>query len=95
MNEKRIISAVRNFCENEYWREYFTEAPSDACKRYVALDFYYSDFLGEIPNYEEFKAEREKLKEKFKKADWKHLLKYSGHNPLRTYYRKMMESAIE
>ena len=43
--------------------------------------FYYSDNVGNISDYEEYKAERDKLEEKFLKEDWQHLYKYEGNNP--------------
>lgn len=93
MNEKKVNSAVQKACENPYWKEKYENAPSEACKRYVALGFYYSDNFGEISDYEEYKAEREKLEAKFTKADWEHLYKYEGNNPRKSYYKKKMASA--
>lgn len=93
MNEKNIQNAVKEFCENPHWKEMYDSAPSEACKRYIALGFYYSDNLGEISNYEEYKSERDKLEETFTKADWEHLYKYEGNNPRKVYYKEKMESA--
>lgn len=93
MNEKKIQSALEKARKNEYWKGKYDEAPSDACKRYVALGFYYSDNMGEISDYDAYKAERDKLEESFTKADWEHLYEYEGNNPRKGYYRKKMEEA--
>ena len=93
MNEKKVTKAVAELCENPHWKEKYDNAPSEDCKRYVALGFYYSDNLGEIPDYEEYKAEREKLEERFTKEDWQHLYKYEGNNPRKSFYKQKMESA--
>lgn len=91
MNEKKVNAALTEFCKNPYWKEKYDNAPSEDCKRYIALGFYYSDNLGEIPDYEEYKAEREKLEEKFTKDDWQYLYKYEGNNPRKSYYKKKMD----
>ena len=91
MNEKKIHIALKEFCKNEYWREYYESAPTSNCKRYIELKFYYSYHLGLIPDYDELKTESDKLENAFVKADWLHLLRYSGHNPQKAYYRKKAE----
>lgn len=95
MREKKIENALNEFCKNPHWKEKYDNAPSESCKRYVALGFYYSDNMGDIPDYEEYKAERDELEKSFKKADWQHLYKYEGTNPRKAYYKKNMESAEE
>lgn len=91
MDEKKIQAAVKKACENEYWQEYYDNAPSEACKRYIALEFYYSDNLGNVPNYDEFEAESNKAEQKFTKADWQHLYNHCANNPKKVYYKKKME----
>ena len=93
-NEKRIKIAVKKFMKNPYWKEYLESAPSEACRRYVELEFYYSDCLGEVDNYEEFKSLKNKLEQKFDYADWKHLYNHCANNPKKAYYKKKLgESA--
>lgn len=92
MDEKKIRTAVDRFIQKPHWRAYYEEAPSDACKRHIALEFYYSDNLGEIADYDEYRSEREKLQSKFTREDWTHLYKYAGSNPWKAYCRKQMES---
>lgn len=92
MDEKRISAEVEDALQRPFWREYYEEAPSDACKRFIALGFYSSACGEKVDNYEEYKAERAALQEKFTREDWTHLYKYSGHNPWRSYCKKKMDS---
>ena len=87
LNESRIEEAVEMFCQNEYWSGFYSQSPSAACKRRVALAFYYS-MLHDDAGFEqrEYKSEVERLESQFGLEDWKHMLKYSGHNPLRAEY---------
>ena len=69
--------AIKVFCKNEYWREYYEGAPSEACKEWIELQFCYSMFR-EPENIGEKHAVLEK---DFTIEDWEHLRKYAGHNP--------------
>ena len=60
MNEKKIKKSITEYCKNPFWKELYDNAPSEECKRYVALGFYYSDNVVNISDYEEYKAERER-----------------------------------
>ena len=91
MNERKTQKALKKFCENQYWKEYYETAPTDACKRYIELEFYYSDYWGQIPDYDELKKESDSLEEEFVKEDWAHLYKYCGNNPKKVYYKNKME----
>ena len=87
MDEKKIKKALIEFCKNPFWKEKYDNAPSEYCKKYVALGFYYSDNMGYISDYEEYKAERNRLEERFTKEDWQHLYRYEGNNPRKAYYK--------
>lgn len=92
LNESRIEEAVEAFCENEYWSGFYNQSPSGACRRRVALAFYLSKFHGDA-DFEprEYKAEVERLESQFGLEDWKHMLKYSGNDPLRAEYMSKIE----
>ena len=94
-NEYAVNKAVNEACKNEYWKNFYESAPSETCKRYIALKFYYSVTLGNVPNYDELEAESKNAEEKFTKADWQHLYRHCGNNPRKVYYKKKMESATE
>lgn len=72
-------------------KEYYETAPTGACKRYIELEFYYSDYRGQIPDYDELKKESDSLEEEFVRADWAHLYKYCANNPKKVYYKNKME----
>ena len=93
MNVALLHEALRDACENPYWKEYYEEAPTDNCKTYIALGFLLSEAVINDwrINEEEVCEKKKRLEGSFQYPDWKHLLKYSGHNPLRSYYRRMME----
>lgn len=55
MDEKKIKKSITAYCKNPFWKELYYNAPSDECKRYVALGFYYSDNVGNIPDYKNTK----------------------------------------
>lgn len=93
MNERKVQIALEKILKNQYWREYYETAPTSACKRHIELEFYYSYYIGSIPDYDEFKNEINKLEKEFNKADWLHLLRYCGHNPKKIYYMKKAEEA--
>lgn len=86
--KKNLIKlSVEQFCNNPYWKEYYQGAPTNFCRQYIALKFYYSNHLGQIHDYEQFRAELCELEEKFVKSDWQHLYRYCANNPLKVYYR--------
>lgn len=91
MNENKIRRTLNKICKNPYWKEYYETAPTDACKRYIELEFYYSDSLGEISDYEELEKESRRLEAAFVKADWLHLFKYCANNPKKAYYKNKTE----
>lgn len=81
--EKEIEKAVESFCENPFWKRYYESAPSENCKRYIALQFYNSERVLSGKNAESLTDERNELEEKFGVEDWKHLAKHAGNNPFR------------
>ena len=92
MNERKIQKSLKQFMVNPFWKEYYETAPTGTCKRYIELEFYYSDNLGYISDYEELKKESDKLEKMFVKADWEHLYKYCGNNPKKVYYKNKLNN---
>lgn len=45
LDESKVQKAVEEFRKNPYWREYYDNAPTENCKRYVALEFYQSEYI--------------------------------------------------
>ena len=97
MNVSLLHEAVRDACENPYWKEYYEEAPTDNCKLYIAFEFLLSEAaLNDWHiDEDEIREKKKQLEGSFRYPDWMHLHKYSGHNPLRSYYRRKMEELTE
>lgn len=83
VDEKKVAIAVEEFTKNPYWKAKYDEAPTDLSKRDTALVFFRSWYAGKLSDdeYQEALAESDALKNKFGLADWRHALKYCGHNP--------------
>lgn len=74
-----IENAVELFMKNPYWKKEYDTAPSEACRRYIQLEFYQS-------LYEDsgIVQEMKSLENQLGIEDWEHILKYTAHNPFRT-----------
>ena len=91
MNWKKVDAAVEFFVRNPFWRKFYENAPSEPCRRRVALDFYFSTFWDDAHEDEAFFREMEKTEAELGLEDWKYLLKYQGNNPGRVKIRKKIE----
>ena len=79
---------IEKFMKNEYWARYYNEAPTEACKRFIELEFMNSDRTITANENDEWDAVERRLS----KSDWEHLFKYAGNNPFKTYCQKIIES---
>lgn len=95
MCERDIMSAVAQGCQNPYWKQYYEEAPTKECKRYIALRFLFSISAFTTEELILYKEEKNTLQNLFGIEDWRHLFRYAGHNPLKIYYRKMIKNYME
>ena len=82
--------ALMLFLANPYWKEYYETAPSEKCRAYVGLEFCNSN-----RDNEAVREAMKELREELELEDWKHLLKYSGNNPMRGYIRKKIREMEE
>ena len=75
-DREEVREILEETMENPFWAAYYNDAPSDRCKEYIALEFYYSE-------YEDDETARalDQMENDLAIEDWKHLLKYSGNNP--------------
>ena len=73
---KEIQSTLQNWLRNPAWKAYFDEAPSDKCKEFIALEFYYSD-----TENEEIAQEMDRIETELGIEDLRHLAIYAGNNP--------------
>lgn len=90
LNDKKMKDAISLFCKNDYWRKFYEGAPTDKCKRHIALGFYHSTYYADIGIEEAYKQQKA-IEQKLTLADWKHLYKYSGNNPWRLKCKEMIE----
>lgn len=78
---------ISEWLENPYWKKYYEEAPSDACREYIALEFRYSD-----TENEEIAEEMDALLETLRAEDLRHLAAYAGNNPQKAAFLKRAEA---
>ena len=76
MDRRKIRENLAEWLENPYWAEYYAGAPSERCRRFIELEFWYSDY-----EEEEAGTEMDRLEEEMDAEELRHLLKYCGNNP--------------
>ena len=89
--EEKIRNAMKIFMQNKFFKEYYENAPTDACKKYIEYEFVYSIYL----EPENIKELNEKLEEEFGLEDWRHLYRYSGINPFRGKCRRKIDAILK
>ena len=87
MDYKKVEKSVKVFTKNKYWKRVYEEAPSDNCRKRIALSFYYSHTLDES---EEYEAEEQRVEDSLSKEDWRYLYEHEGNNPWKAYCKKKM-----
>ena len=81
MDRNKISAATEFFTKNEYWKKKYDEAPSEACREKIALEFYFSTFWDEAHEDPEFFRLDAETESRLDLGDWKYLLQYQGNNP--------------
>lgn len=86
-----IRKALQEWLVNPGWRHYYDTAPSERCREFIALEFYYSD------TEDEAAAEKmDEIETTLNINDLKHLAKYAGSNPRKgTLLRRIAEMETE
>ena len=82
--------ALKEWLENPTWKKYYEEAPSEKCRKYIALEFRYSD-----TEDEEIAEEMDALQETLRAEDLRHLAAYAGNNPERAALLERAASALQ
>ena len=81
MNERKIKETLKRCLEDAYWRGFYDKAPSENCRRYIALIFYRSDYAEELKKNEwnraEVNGEMEALEEEMDLTDWRYLREHA------------------
>ena len=84
---KTINTVLQEWLENPAWKAYYEEAPSDRCREFIALEFYYSD-----TEDEETAQNMDKIEAGLGIEDLKHLAKYAGNNPRKAALIRKIET---
>lgn len=86
--EKERKKALKAFLQNEYWREYYENAPSDTCKEYIELGFLWSKYArngDENDRPPRFKGELDI-------NDLQYLHDHEGNNRMKYNYKKKIDA---
>ena len=77
MTDRDDVRAVLDeTLKNPYWAEYYHSAPSDRCREFIALEFYYSEYEDE-----ETGRTMDAIEDRMNAEELRHLMKYCGNNP--------------
>lgn len=79
--------ALETFLQNDAWREYYEQAPSDACRRAIKGEFVRS--LNRIYGAE---YRKEALEADLTLEDWCWLYRWCGNNPRRGYIARKIRA---
>ena len=69
---------LKRWLENPFWAEYYNGAPTERCRRYIALQFYFS-WYGDDDSVRALKEAEAELGV----PELRYLVKYCGNNPKR------------
>ena len=76
MDRQEVRENLEGWLENPSWAAYYEEAPSDKCREFIALEFYYSEYEdGETAEA------MDRIEKELGMEDLRHLVKYCGENP--------------
>ena len=62
--------------ENPSWAEYWNGAPTERCRAFITLEFFYSEY-----EEEETAEAMDRIEAEMSAEELKYLLKYCGRNP--------------
>ena len=83
ISPSRFQENLKFWMENPYWKEYYEGAPSELCRAFIGLEFYFSFYDTDAS----VKAMR-KVEKSLTLEDWQYLYQYCGNNPRKTIIRK-------
>ena len=82
IDKEKLKIAFDEYMENPAWAEYYNNAPSDNCKRYIRFNWFRSKY-GEPEDIEEFKKLRDSYWDKLSIEDCEYIREHVGNNPFR------------
>ena len=83
--DAEIKKALDGFRRNPTWKEYYDEAPSEECRKYITAEFCWSVY----DDRERETELKESILAEFSKTDWAYIGKYAGNNPFGARCRRM------
>ena len=87
MDTQAVRENLEEWLKNPSWAEYYNGAPSDRCREFIALEFYYSEY-----EEEETAEEMDRIEGELGIDDLRHLMAWCGNNPRKgTLARKIRE----
>ena len=76
IDRDEVREILEDTLRNPSWAEYYNGAPSDRCREFISLEFYYSEYEDD-----ETGEAMDEIEETLDIDDLRHLFKYCGHNP--------------
>lgn len=86
VDAEAVRESLQEWLENPYWRQRYETAPTDKCKEYIALDYYYSD-----TEDDEVAEALDAMESELTLEDWKHLLRFTDPGPERGKILQMIQ----
>ena len=88
---EEVREALEVFLRNPYWAGYYRQAPTERCRSFVALEFFYSEH-----GSEETGKAMDEIEEEMNGEELRYLMKYCGNNPRKVKLaRKIAEKERE
>lgn len=81
-----IQENLKEWLENPSWAEYYNAAPSDRCREFIALEFYYSE-----TENDEVLQTMDAIEDEMNAAELRHLMKWCGNNPRKSVLARKIE----
>ena len=76
MDTRAVKGNLEEWLENPSWAEYYREAPSDQCREFITLEFYYSEYEDD-----EAAEAMDRIEGGLGIDDLRHLMAWCGNNP--------------
>ena len=76
VNGKKVRKNLEEWLGNPYWAEYYRGAPSEKCREFIALEFYFSEY-----GDEEAAGAMDRIEEELDAAGLRYLMKCCGNSP--------------
>ena len=77
---------LRDWLENPSWAEYYNGAPTDRCKQFISLEFYYSEY-----EEEETAEAMDAIEDRMDAEELRYLMAWAGNSPRRSRLAEKIE----